>query len=998
MIRKHLRRIVFISFFISFSLNAETLWKGTTSESWNVAGNWSNGVPVSGGDAIINEKVSGVSVSRFPVINSSTTSISALLLSRDYAGTSQLTLKTGASLMVTGFTRLGHAIGSLGILTVNGGTLDTYTLHVGFNSQVENAAGSGRLYLNGGLVRCSDLGFGEDFSDYSWGGAGGVIDISGGCLCISGNVTANISRKINAGQIIAYGGKGTVVYDYGQTCSGYTTVEALPPANTLNSDTWVATDALGRQLPDYAEVGPVRSNKFVGIFYWLWHYQSNPGPYDISKLIAANPTVPHWGAVYDTHYWGEPELGYYDSADTYVLGKHASMLSDAGVDVIVFDTTNSPYTWQDKYMALCSEFRRLRNLGTPTPQIAFMAPFGDPTAIVESLYNNLYAPGLYKELWFRWDNKPLILANRSYFSSSSAIYNFFTFRRPMPSYFTGPTASNQWSWLEVYPQHAFYDAGGSREQVTVGVAQNAVAGKLAFMSHKDGAMGRSWHNGAKDTGMDAVNYGYNFAEQWQRALTLDPEFVFITGWNEWTSMRFQEWSGYTGSDSYYSNALFIDQYNQEYSRDIEPMKGGHTDNYYYQMIDNIRRFKGVQVSPTADEAKTIVIDGTFSDWDSITLQYKDTPGDTIHRDIAGVGTSYYTNGTGRNDIIESKVAFDAYDVYFYVKTAENLSPCTDSNWMLLFINADRDSATGWEGYDYVLNRCRTESAASLEYFTSSTDVEFVGYVPYSYSGGQLEVAIPRVLIRQDNQKVIAFDFKWADNIRQENNSVEFSTSGDSAPNRRFNYRYNKTTPATYFEQNGDFEGWAMARLLTNGAVAGGMLSADISGTDSYMTNSKPFDAAAAIYRYIHIRMKNQSSGTIGQIYWTTTSDGTLNENKHTNFVITPHSDFIDYWIDLGNHAYWKGTISQLRLDPSEASSGHIDIDFIRLQNRMPECGDFGYASSDFNMDCTTDALDMVRMAQQWLASGTCLTTDLNHDAAVNLLDMSILAQNWLVQQ
>ncbi len=38
----------------------------------------------------------------------------------------------------------------------------------------------------------------------------------------------------------------------------------------LFSDTWVATDALGRQLPGYEECGPVRENRTVGIFYFLW--------------------------------------------------------------------------------------------------------------------------------------------------------------------------------------------------------------------------------------------------------------------------------------------------------------------------------------------------------------------------------------------------------------------------------------------------------------------------------------------------------------------------------------------------------------------------------------------------------------------------------------------------------------------------------------------------------------------------------------------------------
>ena len=36
----------------------------------------------------------------------------------------------------------------------------------------------------------------------------------------------------------------------------------------LYADTWVATDALGRTQPGSAEAGPVKENKWVGIFYW----------------------------------------------------------------------------------------------------------------------------------------------------------------------------------------------------------------------------------------------------------------------------------------------------------------------------------------------------------------------------------------------------------------------------------------------------------------------------------------------------------------------------------------------------------------------------------------------------------------------------------------------------------------------------------------------------------------------------------------------------------
>src|SRR5512145_2896166 len=92
----------------------------------------------------------------------------------------------------------------------------------------------------------------------------------------------------------------------------------------LFSDSWAATDALGRRLPGFEECGPVREGKFVGIFYWTWHTHSGgQGPYDNSAILAKDPANPQWGPIGASHHWGQPQLGYYISTDRYVIRKHA---------------------------------------------------------------------------------------------------------------------------------------------------------------------------------------------------------------------------------------------------------------------------------------------------------------------------------------------------------------------------------------------------------------------------------------------------------------------------------------------------------------------------------------------------------------------------------------------------------------------------------------------------------------------------------------------------
>src|SRR5438093_1263384 len=73
--------------------------------------------------------------------------------------------------------------------------------------------------------------------------------------------------------------------------------------------------------------------------------------------------------------------------------------------------------------------------------------------------------------------------------------------------------------------------------------------------------------------------------------------------------------------------MFVDTFNQPNSRDIEPMKGGHGDNYYYQMVSNIRRYKGVRKPPAASAPATIRLDGSFRQWDSVRPEFRDDIGD-----------------------------------------------------------------------------------------------------------------------------------------------------------------------------------------------------------------------------------------------------------------------------------------------------------------------------------------------------------------------------------
>ena len=150
--------------------------------------------------------------------------------------------------------------------------------------------------------------------------------------------------------------------------------QSVPKWDTF-SDTWVVTDALGRTAPGIQQVGPPKSNRTLGMFYFLTFDRGGNGPYDNSVILKNHPEAisdihnPAWGPLNEAHYWGEPLFGYYASDDEWVLRKHAQMLVNAGVDVVIFDNSNA-VTYDGARRKLCKVWESMRRDGCKTPQIA----------------------------------------------------------------------------------------------------------------------------------------------------------------------------------------------------------------------------------------------------------------------------------------------------------------------------------------------------------------------------------------------------------------------------------------------------------------------------------------------------------------------------------------------------------------------------------------------------------------------------------------------------
>lgn len=564
------------------------------------------------------------------------------------------------------------------------------------------------------------------------------------------------------------------------------------------NDQWVATDALGRFIGQYRAP---RKDRYVGVFYFIWHgahgYDRHSGnapdggimpkktsdtlsPYDITKLLKANPGSPRYGPVHAFHYWGEPYFGYYLSDDEWVIRKHAQMLSDAGVDVVILDVTNAA-TYLPQVTKIAQAYQKLRANGISTPSLAFITN-AHAVSTVNQLYEHIYAKGRFKDLWFYWKGKPLLLAPAE--GQNEEVKQFFTLRQSW-AWSKGQewfeNGMDKWTWVDHTPQsYGWHESPDKPEQISVSIAEHPMSN-----------IGRSFHDGREPVNPRSEK-GFYFSEQWERALAVDPEFIFITGWNEWVAMRFDD-----GASSYFlgkkikkGETYFVDLYNEEYSRDAEPVNGSFGDNYYYQMAAGIRRFKGSTLPLVYTQSNTINIDGRFDEWQVVKAVYTDEQGDTFHRKHPGWGRyTEYVNTSGRNDIVQAKVAVDQQYISFYVKTAAYLSPWNSPDWMRLYLSISTADRPNWESFHFLVNaKPKSPGSTIVQASTGGWNWKTIGSVGYSARGNELELRIPRKLLGLTSPE-FTLDFKWADNVPLRGQAMDFMDKGDSAPNSRFKYRF-----------------------------------------------------------------------------------------------------------------------------------------------------------------------------------------------------------------
>lgn len=585
-----------------------------------------------------------------------------------------------------------------------------------------------------------------------------------------------------------------------------------------------STDSLGRY---FTRSESWDEEKKVGLFYFLWigqHDQKQAGAdgcaWDSSLLsetqLKGTPANSDVGVF---HYWSEPLYDYYNSEDPWVFRKHLELFIMAGIDYLVFDVSNSYY-----YKTVCDNIFPVAlsfvEQGWEIPKFVFYC-HNKTKDTVTGIYNDFYNPEneslrKYDALWYtetdngvrNTERKPWIVVKNNGIDSSTlgAAQNYDKCDEKIKNFFY--TRELRWNeehgaegnWL--FPSD-IDDPIPHEGMLSVSVAQHtsgAFSDSVFEANSRDKNRGRGWvWNDGKTEGTNTANnvaLGSNYQSEWGNAFAQSSvNNVFLSTWNEWVAQK-QPYGANGRSSSY-----FVDQFNPEFSRDLEMTKGLWGDNYYLQTVQNIRRFKqktGETVSEHKPRRNAVDIRGGESQWEN-TVGFCDPAGDTAPRnyqssnkaDYGNVPNTVYVNDTGRNDIVQTRITCDDENLYFRIECADDITQYEngDKTWMNILLEVEGAKGSAWENYQYVINRTVTGDVTYIERLKADGKSEIEAAGELYVSGKVLTVKVPRSAVGLSGQKKFTVNFKVADRVIKYDDIMDYYVNGDSAPIGRLNYTF-----------------------------------------------------------------------------------------------------------------------------------------------------------------------------------------------------------------
>ncbi len=544
----------------------------------------------------------------------------------------------------------------------------------------------------------------------------------------------------------------------------------------------------------FMPVTGIDDKKDVGMFYFLWHGLSGKTTYNNTQLLKDKPDD-FWNTkgtknspLNSFHYWGEPLFGYYRSNDKWVIAKHVEMLTAAGVDFLVFDTTNS-FAYINESKAVLSVLDEYQKAGWNVPKVAYYTN-SYSIRTMEQIYAEIYKYKEYSGLWYCPDGThPLIIGaltpeqdksiinDKSYNPKplSEEFLSFFDLRSTQWPF--DPVKEDGFPWMEwTYPQP------NHNGIMNVSLAQHPQLPFSDSITDRSKNKGRGYNYVTKKNEGENSHKGINAQAQWDTVHNNkgNVHTVFVTGWNEWIAQKLV----------LDNRVWFVDCANEEFSRDIEPNADGYEDAFYVQLADNIRRFKGLEGVLKPGMEATIDVNKDASQWDSVTNIYKALSQTVRERDSRSVDNKIkYEQEPARNNIQEIKLTNDKNNVYFMIKCDKDIvTDYTNNNWMNIFIGIGDVKLRDWESYSFVVNQKVEGNKGSICSLLSDGKATEVGKADISVKGNVLQVSIPMSSLGiKDNIKGIYF--KVADEVENPTDIMSYYTTGKSLPMGRLSYYY-----------------------------------------------------------------------------------------------------------------------------------------------------------------------------------------------------------------
>ena len=133
-----------------------------------------------------------------------------------------------------------------------------------------------------------------------------------------------------------------------------------------------------------------------------------------------------------------------------------------------------------------------------------------------------------------------------------------------------------------------------------------------------------------------------------------------------------------------------------------------------------------------------------------------------------------------------------------------------------------------------------------------------------------------------------------------------------------------------FNENGNTEGWS-GKNIADMTVQDGYLNATFNHGDPRL-EFKNASIDITETPYLIFKMKNGTSATKCTVVFST--DNASNVVKAGVEILTPNdADYKEYMIDMSDVTTWTGTLTYLRLDPTDDQTGTFSIDYIYIANQ-----------------------------------------------------------------